>query len=116
MLRRLALLLGALALSLVAASSTASASAAADPPGCSRPSWSDLDLGTTYINVDSYTMRDGPYSACNPIMNVTPYDIVKLDCYYVNVYGNTWSHVRVNAVSGWIWDVRLQNGGSFERC
>lgn len=118
MYRRLASLLGVFLLTLTTLGAMTS-SAAASSEGvfaCHHPGWSDKDGAQTRINQDRFYLRDGPYADCNSIMVITPEFLIRLDCYYVNLEGNTWSHVTVDGVYGWIHDIRLVGGGSFVRC
>jgi hypothetical protein len=92
------------------------AARAAEPPGCG---WTAPNLddggGQTLAAVP---LQSGPHSTCNPVGSVKAGTKVWYNCDYINDVGDSWTYVRVaNSQNyGWIWDERLNNGGSIYSC
>jgi hypothetical protein len=88
-------------------------------------SWTDKDPGggegITIASEGQYTvpLHTGIYGDCPVYATVSTGVHLKYDCYRVNSYGNTWTHLHMDGypqVRGWAWDHYLNNNGSNYPC
>lgn len=88
------------------------ATAPAALASCGSHSWSNKDPsgGST---IGWVALRSGPHVDCASTQRNGYFDY---DCYTFNEVGNTWTHVRLGTLSGWIYDGNLQDGGSNHLC
>jgi len=80
-----------------------------------RPSDSDA-------NTDNVPVYDGPYDGCQLLTTTLGPTGFQLWCYVENNYGQTWTYVNFHNNrdgrnwAGWVRDVYIFGGGSFNIC
>jgi hypothetical protein len=97
---------------------------AAEAATCGQ-SWTNKDPGSgagiTIASEGQYTIprHSGIYGDC-PVKGYLSTGVkLQYDCYRVNSYGNTWTHLHLDGypdVRGWVWDHYLNDGGSVYPC
>ncbi|MEU5563561.1 hypothetical protein [Micromonospora musae] len=88
---------------------------------CQLEGWGDNDKndsGRLRAGRGAEFLRVGPYGACEQTYRFVEADLLYYHCYTTNVYGNTWTHVRIAGTnySGWVWDDILTDLGSNVPC
>ncbi|GAB3982190.1 hypothetical protein V1634_26790 [Plantactinospora veratri] len=127
-----ALMLSVLALSFVAAPASAAESKpnvlTAAPSGAGDAGtlgvcsyfWSNVDGDVGYVESGrSYAaMRSGPYDTCTIDNYAYSGETLYYHCYFLNIYGNRWTHLRVagTTIDGWVYSGNLNDGGSNNPC
>lgn len=110
----------AMALALTAGAVTINASAvtaatALPAATCSQaaPTAAENPYSTVHTALDAAPLRVAPYEKCTRLQTYAAGSSIRVSCYIVNDYGNTWSYVRG---AGWVWDNHLSGGGSPHPC
>ncbi len=83
-------------------------------------SWSNKDSSSGFPDGPgdgTVTLHTGIYGDCPSAGTVRGIKLL-YDCYRVNSYGHTWTHVHVYATlgKGWVYDAYLSDGGSVHPC
>ncbi|HEX4728318.1 MAG TPA: hypothetical protein VH298_11010 [Jatrophihabitans sp.] len=93
---------------------------AADAVTCGQ-SWTNKDTtGGRAIyqpkNGYTYPLHTGIYGDCRVTWWISDGEWNAYDCYRINSRLESWTHVHVIGVEGWVWDDYLIDGGSTRPC
>ncbi|MEV4867733.1 SH3 domain-containing protein [Streptomyces syringium] len=119
-IRTKARLLTAAVVPLLAASAALAVTAppaGAAPSGadaCTHPAWSNKSGGKGTAAGGSALIRTGPSEDCGVTAEVGTSVTLYYHCWVTNSAGNKWTHVRIGGteVNGWVYNARLDDGGS----
>jgi hypothetical protein len=104
---------------------TAGAAAATRPPDCEGWGWVDRDPTVGYGDPTYGTggstltpVNVGPYAPCALVVEVSSTTPLHYHCFMKNTHGVKWTHLQVGGTNlvGWVFNGRLQGGGSTYPC